>query len=87
MVQQVGGVEKKQTGQDKNNGFSTFYQFSQGDSDEAVYEIHIHRRANGTFLTGQVKFGHLAKVLKGGEEPLTNGELATYGIPAVETFP
>ena len=43
--------------------------------------------ANGRYLKGQVKFGHLAKVVRGGEEPITAQEMGTYGVPAVETAP
>lgn len=87
MVQRVGDVVKMVTGFDNAGGFSTHYKFSQGDSDAVAYELHVHRSANGRFRSGQVKFGRLAAVVRGGEEALKASELATYGIPIVETFP
>ena len=87
MVRQVGGVQKEITSFDKAGAFSTFYFFAQGDSDEPAYEIHIHRYPDGTFNFGQVKPRHLAKVARGGEEEIKKGEMATYGIPPIETYP
>ena len=87
MVTLEGGVQKEVTSFDRTrNGFSTFYTFSQGD-DPGAYEIHIHRDAAGRYLSGQVKTGRLAKVVRGGEESIAARELATYGIPARETPP
>lgn len=87
MLQRVGDVVKMVTGFDNAGGFSTHYKFSQGDSDVVAYELHVHRSANGRFRSGQVKFGRLAAVVRGGEEDLKASELVTYGIPDVETFP
>jgi hypothetical protein len=87
MVRQVGGVQKEITSFDKAGAFSTFYFFAQGESDEPAYEIHIHRKPDGTFSFGQVKPSRLAKVARGGEEEIKKGEMATYGIPPLEPYP